>query len=150
MQEPDARSFDPCTDLATELEAARTVGGRVSQEAGWRPPAGTQAGKVYRAAASLQVIGPGVLDQLFNASAGRNMEDIYNGMPASQLSGAAWRKSARSNPNGACVEMAVLGGEKVAVRNSRFPTGPTILCTRSEMLAFIAGLKEGEFDHVLS
>lgn len=78
------------------------------------------------------------------------MEDIYNGMPASQLPFAAWRKSARSNPNGACVELAALGGEKIAVRNSRFPAGPALLCTRSEMLAFIAGIKKGEFDHVLS
>jgi hypothetical protein len=78
------------------------------------------------------------------------MEDIYNGMPASRLPGATWRKSARSNPNGACVEMTALGGETIAVRNSRFPSGPAILCTRSQMFAFLTAIKDGEFDYVLS
>ena len=46
--------------------------------------------------------------------------------------------------------MAALGGETIAVRNSRFPGGPAILCTRSQMAAFLAGIKDGEFDHVLA
>jgi Domain of unknown function (DUF397) len=32
------------------------------------------------------------------------------------------------------------------MRNSRFPTGPTLVYTRAEIAAFIAGVHRGEFD----
>jgi len=38
---------------------------------------------------------------------------------------------------------------EIAVRNSRFPTGPALVYTRAEMAAFVAGAKDGDFDHVL-
>ena len=81
---------------------------------------------------------------------GRNMSHTYNGMPASELSGVTWQKSQYSNPNGACVEVATLPGGEIAVRNSRFPGGPVLVYTRAEIAAFLAGAKDGEFDHVLS
>ena len=36
------------------------------------------------------------------------MQDIQNGISAAELVGATWRKSQRSNSQGACVELARL------------------------------------------
>ncbi|MPZ67410.1 MAG: DUF397 domain-containing protein [Pseudonocardiaceae bacterium] len=76
--------------------------------------------------------------------------ETRNGMPAAQLAGAAWRKSNRSGAQGNCVEIAPLGAGEVAVRNSRYPDGPALIYTSAEMAAFVAGIKDGEFDHVIS
>lgn len=68
-----------------------------------------------------------------------------NGTPADQIE-AVWRKSRASNSTGACVEVAALPDGKVAVRNSRFPAGPALIYRRTEIAAFVAGAKNGEFD----
>ena len=73
----------------------------------------------------------------------------YNGMPATGLRGVGWRKSSASNSQGACVELAKLGGDKFAVRNSRYPDGPALIYTRAEVAALIEGVKMGEFDDLL-
>ena len=75
---------------------------------------------------------------------------MYNGMPAGELGEVRWQKSQHSNPNGACVEVALLPDGKIAVRNSRFPAGPALVYTHAEIAAFLAGAKDGEFDHILS
>jgi Domain of unknown function (DUF397) len=74
----------------------------------------------------------------------------YNGMPATELTGASWRKSSVSNSQGACVELASLGGGEFAVRNSRNPEGPALIYTTAEIAALIEGVKMGEFDDLLA
>lgn len=77
------------------------------------------------------------------------MAHAYNGMPATDLAGVAWRKSRRSNSSGNCVEMAKLPDGQVAVRNSRFPAGPALVYTHAEIEALVLGAKDGDFDHLL-
>ncbi|MFD7924158.1 DUF397 domain-containing protein [Streptomyces sp. NPDC059740] len=77
------------------------------------------------------------------------MQAVANGARADAIEGAVWRKSARSNPSGNCVELAVLGDGGVAVRNSRFPGGPALVYTRDEITAFVLGAKDGDFDDMI-
>jgi hypothetical protein len=73
-----------------------------------------------------------------------------NGTSAEQLgSEVQWRKSRASNPSGNCVELAGLADGAVAVRNSRFPDGPALVYTSTEIAAFLAGVKNGEFDDLV-
>lgn len=74
----------------------------------------------------------------------------YNGMSATDLPGARWRKSTISNSQGACVELAKLSNGEFAVRNSRHPDGPALIYNEAEIAALIAGAKLGEFDDLLN
>lgn len=63
------------------------------------------------------------------------------------LTGAAWRKSTRSNGAGACVEVADNLPGIVAVRDTKDNgAGPILVFTRAGWAAFVDGAKDGKFD----
>lgn len=76
------------------------------------------------------------------------MSGVWNGVPADTL-GARWIKSRHSNAEGNCVEVASLADGSVAIRNSRHPEGPALVYTPAEIAAFLAGAKDGDFDHLM-
>lgn len=68
-------------------------------------------------------------------------------MNSSDLVGAQWCKSSRSNGEGACVEVAFLDGGRVAVRDTKDAgRGPALVFTPGEWAAFVGGVQDGEFD----
>jgi Domain of unknown function (DUF397) len=78
------------------------------------------------------------------------MHDIYNGISAEQLAGATWRKSQRSNSQGACVEIARLDSATIAMRNSRDPKGTALIYPAGAVRAMVSALRAGEFDDLIS
>lgn len=61
------------------------------------------------------------------------------------LADATWFKSSTSGAGG-CVEAAHLPGGGVALRDSKDPGKAPHVYTRNEWGAFLAGVKNGEFD----
>ena len=78
------------------------------------------------------------------------MQDIYNGISAAQMESAAWRKSARSNSQGACVELARLDTATVAMRNSRDPQGTALIYPAGAVRAMVTALRAGELDDLIA
>jgi hypothetical protein len=61
-----------------------------------------------------------------------------------------WFKSSLSFSNGNCVEVAILNGGQIGVRDSKNAEGPVLRFTRDEWRAFIGGVLNGEFDRFSS
>lgn len=59
----------------------------------------------------------------------------------------AWRVARRCN-SGACVRVA-RRGDVVFIGDSKDPDGPVLTYTRTELKAFLQGVKEGDFDDLL-
>lgn len=76
-------------------------------------------------------------------------QHLHNSALAAALAGVTWHKSKHSGAYGNCVEAAVLEGGEVALRNCRDPSGPVLIFSRYEMAAFLAGVKDKEFDNIV-
>jgi len=74
---------------------------------------------------------------------------VENGIPASSLTEADWLASRHGDPQASRVELALLAGGYIAMRNSHQPGGPALIYTHAEIEAFIAGAKDGEFDDLI-
>jgi Domain of unknown function (DUF397) len=59
-----------------------------------------------------------------------------------------WRKATASSGNNNCVELAT-ADDGILLRDSKHPEQGHFTFTRSELAAFIAGAKAGEFDDMV-
>jgi hypothetical protein len=59
-------------------------------------------------------------------------------MEDNELARATWRTATYSQGNGSCVEVAGLGGGRVAVRDTKDRTGPAIVITAEQWRTFLA------------
>ncbi|HEV2639413.1 MAG TPA: DUF397 domain-containing protein [Actinocrinis sp.] len=57
-----------------------------------------------------------------------------------------WRKSDACGFQGECVEVAMLPGGGVGVRDSKAEGGPVLEFSGAEWAAFVAGVRSGQFD----
>jgi hypothetical protein len=71
------------------------------------------------------------------------MDQPYNGISARDLPGATWHRSRRSSPNGNCVEIATLGRETMAVRDSKDPDGPALVYPPAAIANLIEAVRMG-------
>ncbi|WP_180268913.1 DUF397 domain-containing protein [Streptomyces sp. Ru87] len=67
-------------------------------------------------------------------------------MAADEMTSVRWVKASASDAMNDCVELARVGENEIAMRNSRFPAGPALIFTCSEIAAFVDGATKGEFD----
>jgi hypothetical protein len=80
-------------------------------------------------------------------SASQNARIGLSGRLALHSGGPVWRKSSYSGYNGDCVEVAVLRGGQIGVRDSKaHGTGPVLCLTSAQWAALVAGVRSGRLD----
>jgi hypothetical protein len=60
----------------------------------------------------------------------------------------SWRKATFSN-DVACVEVADLGNRRIGVRDSKDPSGETLVLADEEFAAWIQQIKTGTYDYLM-
>ncbi|MFC5830343.1 DUF397 domain-containing protein [Nonomuraea insulae] len=66
---------------------------------------------------------------------------------ADELARASWRKASKSGSNGGdCLEVAVLSGGRVGIRDTEAPEKAPFVVRSAVWDAFVDGVKKGEFD----
>lgn len=56
-----------------------------------------------------------------------------------------WRKALASNPNGNCVEVAVLAADRIGVRNSRCPDGGVLVVPPAFFHALVVAARSDDW-----
>ena len=77
------------------------------------------------------------------------MIQAHNGMPATRASRGQLAQERLQQPERELRRGRGTGGGAVAVRNSRYSAGPALVYTPAEIVAFIRGVKDGQFDYLL-
>ena len=78
------------------------------------------------------------------------MGSVHSGVSAADLGTEGWHKPWSGTNGGSCVEAKRLPDGSIALRQSRDPEGPALICSRAEMAAFIEGAKSGQADFLIS
>lgn len=67
-------------------------------------------------------------------------------MPGPAAISDGWRKSSFSQGAGECVEFARAASGEILIRDSKNPGGPMLTFTAGEWRAFLAGVRNSEFE----
>jgi hypothetical protein len=60
-----------------------------------------------------------------------------------ELARASWRKATRSQGNGACVEVAALNGQRIAIRDSKDASGAALIVAAEKWRTLLASWRAG-------
>ncbi|WP_137813333.1 DUF397 domain-containing protein [Gandjariella thermophila] len=63
-----------------------------------------------------------------------------------ETSATRWRKSSRSSSGGNCVELALLPGGRMAVRDSKCPQAGTLVFPSTTLTALLTSARNGQLD----